>query len=120
MIKKIYCVLSVDGMHCWQNIPDTDQLNDVQFLKSLHRHIFNFKCVKVVDHNDRHVEFIHLKRDVLDFLHEQYYDDDQRSHMFGSRSCEMLAEQLISAFDLSSCEVSEDGENGSIVEVDCD
>ena len=34
---------------------------------------------------------------------------------FGSRSCEMIAEELIVTFNLSRCEVSEDGENGTIV-----
>jgi hypothetical protein len=56
-----------------------------------------------------------LKRDIQDYLYGTYYDKDKRTHFLGAKSCEMLAVELIEKFDLSSCEVNEDNENGAVV-----
>ena len=117
MKKSVWCKLSVDGLHNWAGIPDTKNLEDVQFLKNLHRHMFGFKCYMEVNHNDRDYEFIHLKRDVEEYLAEEYWNPIQRTHVFGSSSCEMLAEELIDRFGFYKVEVDEDGENGSVSEI---
>jgi len=106
--------LRIDGIHNWENIPNTESLKDVQFLKSPHRHEWYIQCFKEVTHTDRDSEFIHLKRDILEFLRNKYWDDDMRSHMFGSMSCEMIGELLCDEFNLSKCIVTEDNENGSV------
>ncbi len=116
MKKSVWCYLQIDGIHSWDNIPTSQVLEDVQFLKYPHRHMFGFKCYEYVTHNDRDTEFIHRKRDVLDFLQNKYYDSKQRCFVFGSRSCEMLAEELLERFDFYKVEVSEDNENGGIIE----
>lgn len=115
--KEIYCSLSVDATHNWENIPDTFALKDVQFLKFPHRHMFGIKAYKIVNHNDRDLEFIHLKREIDYYLYNKYFHNEQKNLQFGSKSCEMLAEELIEKFQLSKCEVDEDGENGCILEV---
>jgi hypothetical protein len=109
--KEVFCSLSIDGIHRW----DTCPIEEVKFLRDDHRHMFGIKCYAVVNHNDRDIEFIELKHNVLEYLKEKYYDEAKRTHYFGSKSCEMIAEELINEFNLSSCEVNEDGENGSIV-----
>ena len=109
--KEVFCSLRIDGIHRWDNCP----IEEVDFLRYDHRHMFGIKCYAVVNHSDRDIEFIELKHNVLDYLKDKYYDEVQRTHYFGSKSCEMIAEELINEFNLSSCEVNEDGENGSIV-----
>jgi hypothetical protein len=66
-------------------------------------------------HDDRDVEYLVLK-DQLNGLVRTFEDD------VGGRSCEMLAQQLLEglaalypARDMR-CEVTEDGENGAVVE----
>lgn len=81
----------------------------VEFLMYPHRHLFHITAIKNVTHADRDIEFILLKREILDYLETCYHGD------FGTMSCEMIALDLIKAFDLRSCEVSEDGENGALV-----
>ena len=70
-----------------------------------------------VDHSDRDVEFIMLKHKIIQYIETRYYDVDAKLCKFGAKSCEMLAVELISQFNLTRCEVSEDGENGSIVTI---
>jgi hypothetical protein len=77
--------------------------------------MFHIKAFKHVTHSDRDTEFIMLKNEITGYLTNKYFDTITNSLMFGNRSCEMIAEELISAFGLSACEVSEDNENGAIV-----
>lgn len=118
MKKTIFCSFQIEGIHNWKDIPNTPDLSDVQYLIHPHRHIFNIKCFKLIDHNNRDIEFIHFKHTILKYFRDEYYDEKLSSHIFNSRSCEMIAEDLIKAFDLCRCEVDEDGENGSVVEVE--
>ena len=115
--QSVYCTFQIDGVHNWSNIPNDEHLHDVQFLKLKHRHMFNFKCYAEVTHSDRDFEFIVLKRDVQDYLRDKYYNSKQRTHDFGSQSCEMLAIELLKEYEyLYRVEVNEDNENGGIVE----
>ena len=124
MIKtEVYCTLQLEGFHNWENCP----IDEVSFLRSPHRHMFHFKCYQDVSHDDRDVEFIMLKRRVQAYLYDKYgecikVDPDTETLcgtfttlVFNSMSCEMIARDLMIAFTLSKCEVSEDGENGAIV-----
>jgi hypothetical protein len=105
---------SVDGVH---NFPDAWELfPEVDFLTYAHRHMFHFTAACRVMHNDRDKEFIMLKRDMLDYAYKKYHDSRYRTHVFGSRSCEMLAEELLSAFGCEWVECWEDNENGARVE----
>lgn len=102
----VFCTVQFEGIHCWPNCP----IEEVAYLRSPHRHMFHIKAWKQVFHNDRDVEFIWLKHRITEYLQQKYPD-----HQLGAKSCEMLAEELIVQFDLSACEVNEDGENGAFV-----
>ena len=58
-----------------------------------------------------------LKHKINDYFNKRYFSDTLLTHKFDSKSCEMIAKELISKFNLSRCEVSEDNENGAIVTV---
>jgi hypothetical protein len=111
--KEVFCSLSIDGIHRWNDCP----IEEVKFLRDDHRHMFGIKCFAEVNHSDRDIEFIELKHIVIDYMKDKYYDKVKRTHYFGSMSCEMIAEELILEFGLTSCEVNEDGENGSVLTV---
>lgn len=110
--------LSVEGIHNW---PDAKKkMPDVAFLSDKHRHIFNFCLKKKVSHSDRDVEIILFKRSVLEYLYETYGlqhepDSYYKWCNFGSKSCEMLADELLKQFRLEYCSVLEDNENGAEV-----
>lgn len=108
--------LSVEGTHNW---PDAKKkMPEVAFLSHPHRHIFNFCLKKKVSHSDRDVEIILFKRSVLEYLYQTYGKDSDYIYQFcdfGSKSCEMLANELLGIFSLEYCSVLEDGENGAEV-----
>ncbi len=110
---EVFCTLQVDGIHNWPDCP----IEEVNFLRVPHRHMFHVKAYKLVTHSDRDVEFIQLKHEVQEYIEATYFVPEERTCVFGAMSCEMIAEELIAHFDLTRCEVSEDGENGAIVEV---
>lgn len=106
--------LAVDAMH---NFPKAAELfPEVAFLADRHRHMFHFTVSKVVNHDDRDVEFIMFKRDVLAYLFDQYSDYQSRTLEFGPKSCEMLAREILERFDCEWVECWEDQENGARVE----
>jgi len=112
MKTEIIVTLAVDGIH---KFPAAHQLfPEVAFLSYDHRHAFHFKIYKLVQHDDRDVEFIMFKRDVLQYLNK-YYDTELRCLNFGARSCEMLAKEIMLQFDCTQVEVWEDLENGARV-----
>lgn len=106
--------LAVDGCH---NFPAAAELfPEVDFLAARHRHMFHFTVACKVTHSDRDKEFIMLKRDIEAYIYSIYYEADSRTCEFGSRSCEMLAEEILNEFDAEWVEVWEDNENGAKVE----
>ena len=116
MITKtvVLVKLAVDGMH---NFPKAAELfPEVAFLADRHRHMFHFTLAKMVNHSDRDKEFIMLKRDIIDYINGEYFDDLTRTCEFGSKSCEMLAEEILKEFDADWVECWEDMENGARVE----
>ena len=116
MITKTTVIvkLAVDGCH---NFPKAAELfPEVAFLADRHRHMFHFTVACGVTHSDRDKEFIMLKRDIIDYINGQYFDNSTRTCEFGPRSCEMLAAEVLQKFDAQWVEVWEDQENGAKVE----
>ena len=111
-IKKVFCSFRIEGLHSWPECP----IDEVYYLKDTHRHLFHIKAFKIVSHDNRDIEFIQLKHSISQYF-LKYFDDSIRCCVFGSMSCEQIAQELIDCFGLCSCEVSEDGENGSLIEV---
>lgn len=109
--KEVYCTLQVEGTHNWPSCP----FEEVDYLRAPHRHMFHITAFKQVSHSDRDVEFIMLKHEIIKYLKLTYYNDESCVHVFGAKSCEMIAEELINRFDLLKADVNEDNENGSVV-----
>lgn len=91
--------------HCWPDAPGA-----VEFLRSKHRHVFHVKATKQVTHGDRDIEFILFKEEV-----DAWVEDTLEGEDTSTWSCERWAVEMIQRFELSECEVSEDGENGAKV-----
>lgn len=100
--------LKVEGLHRWKDC----NIDEVSFLRNTHRHIFYITCKKIVSHKDRDIEIIQFKRSIESYLTSMF----GKPCNFSEMSCEMIAEDILQNFKLSSCEVLEDGENGAIVE----
>ena len=105
--KSIWVTFQKEGIHKYPDAPE-----GVEFLKYPHRHMFHFKVMIEVFHNDRDIEFILFKREL-----EALYDD--KTLQLDFKSCEMMSDDL-SKYILDkypgrnlTIEISEDGENGS-------
>ena len=93
-----------DGVHSWPECP----LDPVSFLRHPHRHEFHVRATKGVTHAERQVEIIMLKRAMQEYCTMWLCGPH-------TKSCETMALELLQFFSLSSCEVTEDGENGAVV-----
>lgn len=122
MKTSVIITFQLEGIH---NFPAARELfPEVGFLADPHRHMFHFKLAKQVNHDDRDIEFLMFKRQVQTYLQLQFaisfspgFNSDWLICNFGSRSCEMIAKQLLEKFDCLWVEVWEDGENGARVEI---
>ena len=115
----IWVTFRKEGVHCYPaaatdpNLATGDEY-DVSFLANKHRHIFHFRVWISVTHNDRDIEFIQFKR----WLENLYKDNILNLNFM---SCEMMSDELYSAILEKYpsrevwIEVSEDGENGSLI-----
>ena len=117
MTKNVIVNLTVSGVHNWRDMPDTESLSPVSFLKRDHMHVFHIQAKKSVSHNDRDVEIILLKEKIIKFLRLKFEDDSNGCDIlyFGSRSCEDIAEILVEELELYYCSVLEDGNFGAEV-----
>jgi len=106
--------LQVEGIHNFALAKK--MFPQVGFLQFPHRHMFHIKASKEVFHDDRDVEFITFKRDIVNWLHQHYYDASEDLLDFGGMSCEMIARTLLEYFHCDYVEVWEDDENGARVE----
>lgn len=110
----IWVTFQREGIHCYPDALTNPSLADVSFLGHPHRHIFHFKVMLEVFHDDRDVEFIQFKRWL-----ESLYDVGLLN--LQNMSCEMISDQLASKIEAKytnrqfSISVSEDNENGSLI-----
>jgi len=51
MRKYIEVKLDIEGLHSWPNC----NIEEVEYLKYMHRHTFSFQCRAEVTHNDRDI-----------------------------------------------------------------
>lgn len=108
---NIIVKLDVEGLHNWPAAKEI--LPQVAYLSDLHRHRFFITAKKAVMHDDRDVEIIMFKNEIRKYLQLNYFSTHDQCLMFGSKSCEMLAKELLNEFDLCYCSVLEDDENGA-------
>ena len=113
-IRYIEVTFQKEGIHKYPAALTDPKLKDVEFLGYPHRHMFHFRVRVSVTHNDRDIEFILFKRE-LENLYQGTLNID-------FQSCEMLAEDLTRYITLHypgrevEVGVSEDGENGAIIQ----
>jgi hypothetical protein len=119
-LRWIFVTFQKEGIHCYPAAATDPALatggwDDVSFLGTPHRHMFHFRVQISVTHNDRDIEFIQMKR----WLERMYQDGTLQLNY---QSCEMMAEALAEKIQerfpkrFLKIEVSEDGENGAILE----
>ena len=112
MKTAIWVTFQVEGIHQWKDATN--------YLRHPHRHMFHFRVELSVTHDDREVEFINLKNDLLNFARERMFPDEPVG-----LSCEMAAKVMITNLRATYgnrdyvVEVSEDGENGAKVSCNC-
>ena len=117
--RTIFVTFQKEGIHCYPAAATDPQLAtgdeyDVSFLGTPHRHIFHFRVGIDVFHNDRDIEFIQFKR----WLENLYKD---AILALDYKSCEMIADDLYVQIAGRypnrnvTIEVSEDGENGCVI-----
>ena len=118
MMKRetwIYVNFQKEGIHKYPAALTDPSLKEVSFLGYPHRHMFHFKVHLEVFHDDRDVEFILFKREL-----EELYSSGTMQMDY--QSCEMLAQDLAKYIQTKypkrdlTIDISEDNENGSIIE----
>lgn len=118
-VKSIWVTFRKEGVHLYPAAATDPRLktgdwDDVSFLGVPHRHIFHFKVRIEVFHDDRDIEFIQFKRWLEKLYNEDILELDHKS-------CEMISDDLYKEIAARypgrfvEIEVSEDGENGSLV-----
>jgi hypothetical protein len=113
MKKYIQVKFSLEGFHCWPEAAIV--FPQVSFLSHPHRHLFYFTAVKEVNHNDRDIEIIMFKRELMSYITTIYFNQELNACDFGRRSCEDLAQEILTTFGCHSVTVLEDNENGAIL-----
>lgn len=101
----VYATGSWEGFHCWPAAPF-----NVEYLRSLHRHVFKWKAVWKVSHEDRDIEFITAKNNVEQLIRGCIQRNDTTMW-----SCERWARFILESSSAVQVDVSEDGENGAFV-----
>ncbi len=113
MRKSIWITTQFIGFHRWPDAP-----KEVSFLAAPHRHVFKVKASFSVSHSNRQLEFFTVQMAVNAIIFRDLLPALQTDP---SKSCEMMAEFLMERlrqeFVCLSVEVSEDGENGAVVEL---
>ena len=106
---RVFINTEFEGIHNYPEAPE-----EVAFLRNDHRHMFKVYVEITVTHDDRDLEFILLKR----FVNEQLKERD-----LDYKSCEMIANEILKSVKEKygplreyKVIVSEDGENGAIVD----
>lgn len=114
LYREIWVTFQVEGIHRYPAAAEDPKLADVAFLAHPHRHIFHFEVRVNVEHDDREIEFIQLKR-----YCQSLYSAGTLNAM--NKSCEMLAGELIDNLNAKypnrniTVSVSEDDENGATI-----
>lgn len=104
MTRMIVVTFKFSAFHHWPDAPAP-----YAYLASVHRHEFHVRAYRTVRHNNRDIEFIDFKEQMLNYCRGMTSDKVK------TWSCEQWSEHLIKEFDLTMCEVMEDGENGALL-----
>jgi hypothetical protein len=110
---KIFIVVNftLEGLHQWTSC----DIEQVDYLRNLHRHVFYFNVKVPVTHLHRDIEIIKLKHELVSYFVTKYLDEKYSCCNFGTMSCEELATELLSITNGHEASVLEDNENGAYV-----
>jgi hypothetical protein len=104
-----------EGLHHWPEAPD-----EVAFLRSPHRHVFHVQLELHVEHDDRELEFILVRRALDKYL--ATFTEVSVAGVATRGSCEDIAKLVVDwasekygSWRALECTVTEDGENGARV-----
>lgn len=113
METKTFIVVNIvqEGVHQWRDC----EIEEVKYLMNLHRHNFYIKVKKEVSHDDRDIEIIKFKKQIINYLHKRFWNMEMQLLDFQLLSCEQIAKIIYNKFECSLVEVLEDNENGAIV-----
>lgn len=107
-VTNIIITTQFEALHRWKGCHIVSKF----YLKDFHRHVFHVKMKARVSHNERDIEFIDLKEQVIQYIRKNY------EYKALEMSCETIATQLKEAFSKYSVfyvSVMEDNENGAEV-----
>ena len=105
MKTTVWITTQFRAFHRWKDAQD-----NVVFLRDYHRHVFHVKLGMKVSHDNREIEFFNFQKNADLYIFDHFMD------ALLELSCEQIAIELLKEFSGSFCEVSEDGENGALVE----
>ena len=103
--QHIQCTNTIDIIHRWEDAPA-----DEAFMKSFHRHVLTIKSARRVRDRVEPVPALTMQRKIHIHLQAKYAGETIEL------SCLDIANELLDAFDLSKCEIMEDGGCGAVVE----
>ena len=100
-----------EGFHFWKDAP-----NEVAFLRDLHRHMFHVEVLMTVEHSDRAVEIIMLKR-YVDKICSSLTEIIKQNGLSCEDIAHHIAKKVIEKYipDICIVQVLEDNENGGTV-----
>lgn len=113
--RSIWVTFQRAGFHKYPAALNDPELADVSYLGLKHRHLFKFRIQIQVFHNDREIEF----HQFLNFCESLF---DEKTLDIDFKSVEMLADDLYMEISVRYpgrdmvIEVSEDGENGCVID----
>lgn len=115
--SRVFITTEFIWFHRWPEAPQVRP--ERSYLASLHRHKFMVRVDISVTGDNREIEFHDLKDNVEAFIGLEQAGGNWPENL----SCEMIAERILQWLvgsyperDLYSVEVSEDGENGSVLQ----
>lgn len=107
MKKYVITRNEIVGTHRWEDAPE-----EVFYLRDTHRHNFIFICEFAVEDSDREIEIIQKQDEIEAYIEKKH----GKPAIFGTLSCEMIAEEILHNFkECESCTVLEDGYGGAKV-----
>jgi len=107
MDMRVITVNHIEGFHNWPSAP-----KQVEYLAYRHRHIFYIECQFGVTDQDRQIEIFIQQQSIGNCLNEKYGQPAE----FGAMSCEMIAHDILAAYEKCLlCVVREDGLGGAVV-----
>ena len=79
--------ITAEGVHQWKDC----NIKEVEYLLNLHRHNFYINVKKEVSHDDRDIEIIKFKKQIINYLHKRFWNLEMQLLDFQLLSCEQIA-----------------------------